>query len=444
MEKLLWLQKWSFVLVERLRSVFLLALFSTLSLPWCSQDSLSDDISLWDTESLKKNISSPVLDATLAKDKSILYYHIARDKYGRFDVCDRVMRVISLTPRIYAAWESIGMSPEMQEYFRAQIFVESGGDSLAVSVAWATWVAQFLKSTAWYYGWYKVVNGHVYDKRTDISWSLQAAAKMHQSHYKTLWDRSLAFASYHMWIGNMKKLRALYADATWESLDSFDQLYDAMPPQQVIDWLNTKNDDTFSYWIKIRNAVTLLRLYEQDPDYFDYLESLYRWLSYDIRGVIAAQLIFSEDDYLATHDDVYAAIQSGLLQELDHEGFVCGYYDFENFLAPDVQYILADIRTMYGKDIRIDCGFLPMNLVWDSSVLINNQQKLRLGTHSTWRSFDVNAPTNTVKAGKITWSSDYNRLEMVLTLLRYQGKIVWCNELDPTGKKVIHFHVTVL
>jgi hypothetical protein len=87
--------------------------------------------------SVSKNniISSPVLDATLAKDKSILYYHIARDKYGRFDVCDRAMRVVSLGPRIYAAGESVGMSPQMQEYFRAQIFVESGGDSLAVSVA---------------------------------------------------------------------------------------------------------------------------------------------------------------------------------------------------------------------------------------------------------------------------------------------------------------------
>jgi hypothetical protein len=136
-----------------------------------------------------------------------------------------------------------------------------------------------------------------------------------------------------------------------------------MPPQQVIDWLATKNDDTFSYWIKIRNAVTLLRLYEQDPDYFDYLESLYGSLPYDTRGIVLEQLIFSGDDYLTSHDDVRTAIQSGLLQELDHDGFVCGNYDFENFLAPDVQHILADIRSLYGKDIRIDCGFLPSTLV---------------------------------------------------------------------------------
>jgi hypothetical protein len=109
-----------------------------------------------------------------------------------------------------------------------------------------------------------------------------------------------------------------------------------------------------------------------------------------------------------------------------------------------VQHILADIRSLYGKDIRIDCGFLPSTLVWDTPVLINNQQKLRLGSHSTWRSFDINAPTNSIKTWKIIWSSDYNRLEMALTLLRYRGKIVWCGELDSDGKKVLHFHVTVL
>jgi len=199
----------------------------------------------------------------------------------------------------------------------------------------------------------------------------------------------------------MSKLRALYKMSTGEDLLSFDQLYDTMPPQSVIDWLATKNDDTFGYWVKIRNAVTLLRLYENDPAYFDYLESLYADLPYDARGIVSEQIIFSHEDHLHSHDDVRRAIQSELLQELDHSNFVCGSYEFENFLSPDVQTVLDSIEQMYGKPIRIDCGFLPGEIVGEASRVVNKKQTLRLGSHSTPRTIDIAAPENYIKGDKV-------------------------------------------
>lgn len=144
------------------------------------------------------------------------------------------------------------------------------------------------------------------------------AMKELRRNYDELEDRSLAFATYHLGIGNMRKLRAVYKETMGTELCSFDQLYQQMPSQQVIDMLANRNDDTFGYWIKIRNALTLLRLFEKDRLYFDYLQAQYTKLSYDSRGIVAEKLVLSEDDYLQTHTDVVRAVQAGLLQDLDH------------------------------------------------------------------------------------------------------------------------------
>lgn len=110
-------------------------------------------------------------------------------------------------------------------------------------------------------------------------------------NYDELQDRSLAFAAYHMGIGNIRKLRTLYKQTMCTELCSFDQLYAEMPSQEVTDRLAGKNDDTYGYRIKIQNAITLLHLFEEDRAYFDYLESQYRALSYDSRGVVAENLV---------------------------------------------------------------------------------------------------------------------------------------------------------
>lgn len=426
--------------IKDIRWLITIVLLSVFSVSGCSQDTCQDD-----TITSLSQQSLSLLDTTAVKDKSILYYLIAKDKDGKFDVREAVPRVIAFSDRINRYGDGVGMSSLAKELFRADIFVESRGDSLAKSTAGALWVGQFLKSTAMQYGGYKVRNGRVYDKRIDVNRSLDAAAKMHMSHYNEFGDWSLAFAAYHMGRGNMRKLRSLYQEATGNELCSFDQLYDTMPPQSVIDRLASKNDNTFGYWIAIRNASTLLRLYEYDRSSFDSLVALYDPLPYDTRGVVFEKLALCESDYICGHDDVTTAAQAWLLQNLDHDGFVCGKYDFEHYLHADVHNILHDIRSLYGKNITIACGFIPYDML-DVPIFVHKQQKLRLGSHSSGRTFDIDAPTNTydITKKRIVWWSDYNRLEMALTLLRYQGRIVWCTESDPDNKKVLHFHVTVL
>jgi len=156
------------------------------------------------------------------------------------------------------------------------------------------------------------------DKRFDFAWASSVALKELSRNYNEFGDWSLAFATYHLGIGNMRKLCALYKETMGTELCSFDQLYTQISSQEVIDKLANRNDDTFGYWIKIQNAVTLIRLYEEERPYFDYLVSQYSALSYDTRGVVAENIVLSQDDYLQTHVDVERAVQAGLLQDLDH------------------------------------------------------------------------------------------------------------------------------
>jgi len=426
-----------------IRWLILLALFSTTSLSGCSQNEQcleKEDIVVHDTLP-----HSLFLDSLPALDKSILYYHIAKDKKEKLDICESVERILSHKEKLTSIIVSFGVPLDTA---MALMLTESRWELNAKSVSWALGPWQIMPGTAkpydanyasWKYG----------DKRSNLEWSTSVAMKEILRNYNEFKDWSLAFATYHMWIGNMRILRTLYKEGTWTDLCSFDQLYATMPPQNVIDWLATKNDDTFGYWIKIRNALTLLHLFEKDRAYFDYLEFEYRKLSYDSRGIVTENLVMWEDDYLQTHDDVERSVQAWLLQELDHTWFVCGNYNFENFLHQDAQSLLTELWSLYGKDVSISCGLLPRELWWDTPVFVDKKQTLRLWSHSTGRTFDVATPenrfiTDTKWRKKMLWSSDYNRLEMALTLLRYQGKIVWCGELDPDGKKVLHFHITVL
>lgn len=52
------------------------------------------------------------------------------------------------------------------------------------------------------------------DKRCHLGRSTMVAMKEIVRNYTEFQDRSLAFATYHMGIGNMRKLRALYKEST--------------------------------------------------------------------------------------------------------------------------------------------------------------------------------------------------------------------------------------
>lgn len=427
--------------LEKIRSAFLLILLSTLSLSGCSQD---DQCIANQEDNLSHDLAvgSSVLDAIAPLDKSILYYHIAKNKEGKMDICEATERVLSHKEKIAKIIVSFGVPLDTA---MALMLTESKGLLDAKSSVWALgpwqimpWTAKFYDTNyaSWKYG----------DKRRDLERSTMVAMKEILRNYNEFHDWSLAFATYHMGTGNMRKLRALYKQTMGKELISFDQLYQEVSSPEVIKMLADLNDDTFGYWIKIRNAVTLLRLFEEDRPYFDYLESQYRALAYDVRGIVGENIALNESDYLQTHNDVQSAMQLWLLQELDHGWFVCGNYDFEHFLHQDAQWLVDTIRSLYGKDVRISCGLLPKELIGDSSAIVNKNQTLRMAAHTTGKSFDIVAPKNRYDSAKkrIVWWSDYNRLEMVLTLLRYQWKIVWCGETDPDKKTILHFHITVL
>ncbi len=426
--------------LEKIRSFFLLALLSTFSLSSCSQDEQCvQDKQIVAQDSLYRSI---LLDTTPALDKSILYYHIAKDKEGTIDICESVERVLSYREWLVAIADTFGVPLDTA---LALMLTESRGLLYAKSSVWAAGPWQIMPNTAKQYdknyAWWKAG-----DKRFDLERSSLVAMKELSRNYNELQDWSLAFAAYHMGIGNIRKLRALYQQTMCTELCSFDQLYATIPSKEIIDWLASKNDDTFWYWIKIRNAITLLRLFQEDRRYFDYLESEYRSLSYDVRGVVAENIDLEQVTHLQTHNDVQSAINLWLLQELDHGWFVCGNYDFEHFLHKDAQWILDIIRTMYGNDVHISCGLLPKELLGDAPTIINKNQTIRLAAHTTGKSFDIQAPANSYSSEKkriVGWS-DYNRLEMVLTSLRYQWKIVWCGETDPDKKTILHFHITIL
>lgn len=424
-----------------------LALLSLFLLPNNTSHSHFDEQPALLNEQLNyKTSQSHILSHTPILHKSVLYYHIARNEQWVFDVCERSERVIKLTDRISVAGRSVHMPDDIIEQFRWLIFSESWWDSLATSSVDAKWVAQIMKMTAKDFGWYWSKNHRSYDKRIDIDRSLHTAAKILNFEYQSFGDWSLAFAAYHLGHGNMRKLRALYKETMWHDLCSMDQLYAEVPSPEVIDWLASKNDDTFGYLAKIYNAVTLLRLYEQDPQYFDYLESQYQDLPYDLRWIVAENIAFKQPDYFSGSKDVAQAIDRQLLVALDHHWFVCGNYSFENFLQQDAKDIIDVIEQMYGTRPRIDCGFIDQETIGDTFRRVNGKQILRLWSHATGRTFDLHAPKNHYdpKKKRIVWWSDYNRLEYVLTLLRYQGKIVWCRETDVDRKMVQHFHVTVL
>gem|GEM_PF-4093075 len=84
-----------------------MALFSTTSLSGCSQNEQcleKEDIVVHDTLP-----HSLFLDSLPALDKSILYYHIAKDKKEKLDICESVERILSHKEKLTSIIVSFGV-----------------------------------------------------------------------------------------------------------------------------------------------------------------------------------------------------------------------------------------------------------------------------------------------------------------------------------------------
>lgn len=95
------------LVLNKLRSVALLSLLSMFSVSSCSQDQQCVD-----TEPLIVQDTVPrslFLDSLPTLDKSILYYHIAKNKEGEIDISHAVERVLSHKEKIDDIITSFGV-----------------------------------------------------------------------------------------------------------------------------------------------------------------------------------------------------------------------------------------------------------------------------------------------------------------------------------------------
>lgn len=359
-------------------------------------------------------------------DNALWYYFFAKDKRGEQLLLQKCQKVDQLLPLIYMYADSFAVP---RNYFLGLNLLEWWWDPQALSSAGAKWLTQFMKGTAKMYGGYykDPKTGKIVDKRSQVHWSLWAWSKHLRDLYRDFGDRSLAFAAYHMGTGNMNRLRGLYKTTMGSDLCSIDQLYKDVPSPEVIAFFAWLDDDSFGYYAKIRNACTIFWFYKNDKEQFLRIHDYFATLDYDLRGIVMEKVMFDSSSYFAHQDAILDAILANDLVALDHTWFACARGWLENFLHKDAASCLSTIQSLYGKNVLVACGLLDM------SGTNNAPQDIRLASHATGRVFDIQAPTHI---------SDRQKLEYILTLLRYRKDIVRCRE--KTSDSGLQYHIVVL
>ncbi len=129
------------------------------------------------------------LDSIPVLDRSIMYMHIAKDKWGEFNVREKCERLQAILPDLEAA-DKIYEVPV--QYHAGLLFTETGCDPNRISVCGADGIAQFLKGTAKQYGgiWQQsyISHGKKYYKTIDMrrnnEWAIDASARMLRDLYE--------------------------------------------------------------------------------------------------------------------------------------------------------------------------------------------------------------------------------------------------------------------
>jgi hypothetical protein len=143
------------------------------------------------------------LDSVDVLDRSIIYMHVAQDKWGEFNVRQKCERLQAILPDLEAVDRVYGVPVQ---YHAGLLFTETGCDSARVSSCGADGIAQFLKGTAKQYGgiWEQSYISHrkkyykTVDMRRNNAWALDASARLLRDLHKEFGDWSLAVAAYHM------------------------------------------------------------------------------------------------------------------------------------------------------------------------------------------------------------------------------------------------------
>lgn len=108
---------------------------------------------------------------------------------------------------------------------------------------------------------------------------------------------------------------------------------------------------------------------------------------------------------------------------------------YEKIIHTDAYAVLSQIEHLFGRKVHVSCGTLDVSdvRVLGDTVVGKSSERRRYAAHTTGRAFDIISPSS---------STDIKRLEYVLTILRYQGKLLWCREVDIDNK--VHYHIVVL
>ena len=407
-----------------IRTAALVALFSLLSVEQSKTNSGKSDR---EPPSLEEK---SFLDDVPILDKSLLYYFFAKNNKNEQLINEQCFVIT------HDYWWFIEESAAKYDIdpllVAGVVLLESWGNPKAHSVAGAKWLMQMLRRTAAEYGWYSSNDGVLIDKRTDPAWSIDAWCRHLASLYKKFGSWSLAVAAYHMGEGNVKhKLQKIYCYETGFDLISMEMLYERLPPVSVVEFLSNRQDDTFGYYAKVRNAMTVLQMYLNDCQLFDNYVKQYENIEYDLRGIVAENVVLSHPP-IATENDIHNALTANSMCLVDHWSFLCHTGETENAFHPSVDSVMHIIKNLVDFPFRISYGTISDEYYnkLDSSTKVDK----RHSTHRSGYVFDIFSADLSLQ--------ERNIMMYALTILRYKWVLLWCREFRDTDRE--QYHVVVL
>jgi len=422
-QKLLGSFSWEKLCIDT-RTVVLLALFSLLSTGHTKNSSTYPCVENASIEHKSFLDDFPVLD------KSLLYYFFAKNPQGEQAINEQCF---AITHDYWSLIQGSAQKYDIDPYLVAGvILLESWWDPKAHSIAWAKWLMQMLRGTAQQYGWYYRRKGKLTDKRIDPEWSITTWCKHLSYLYKKFDSWSLAVAAYHMGEGNIeRKLQKIYYQETGTELKSMDTLYNDVPPTAVIDFLFSRKDDTFGYYAKVCNAKTIIHMYQEDCRLFDQYVSMYKDIDYDLRWIVAENVVFTHEP-INSDADIQDAIAVKTMCLVDDHNFLCQTWETENAFHPSVQSVITLIDTLVQFPFIL--SYWTISDEYYNQLDSLTQVDKRHDTHRTGYVFDISSTELS--------SQEKNIMMYVLTILRYKGVLLWCREHKNTDRE--HYHVAVL
>ena len=228
-----------------------------------------------------------------------------------------------------------------------------------------------------------------------------------------------------------RKLQKIYYNETYTELTDMEMLYNTVPPDSVIEFLFDRKDDSFGYYVKVLNASTIIQMYQKDCALFDTYVDMYEDLDYDLRWIVAENVVFDHPP-IATDEAIQDALTAKSMRLVDNEPFFCHTGETENAFHPDVQNIIHLIDSLAHFPFCISYGTMSDDY-YSSLDSLTRVDKHR-HTHRSGYVFDVFSANLSLQ--------QRNKMMYILTILRYQWVLLWCREFRDTNDE--QYHIAVL